>query len=729
MMTSKFNSNVQNLLDTMTIDEKLAQLSAFMFFDTFWHTHESVGEQARINFVQETPMENMFPPQGLGFVSTQLRDLPPRMAAEKANADQRYIQENTKSKIPVIIHDEGVHGLIGHSATIYPSALGMSASWNPELMEQVGQAIGKEARVRGIRQLLSPTLNLGLDARNGRVEETYGEDPLVSGRMATAFVKGVQCEQVACTPKHFVANFEGDGGRDSFATHFSERYLREIFFVPFEMCVTEAKPWSLMSSYNTQDGTPCTGSHWLLTEVLRDEWGFEGYVVSDYHSLVHIWELHLCAEDKSEAAKIALEAGMDVELPRIDCYGEPLKKAIEDGRVSTETLNLSVGRILNAKFSLGMFDDPYVDPDVAEQVTNCAEHRRLAREMARQSLVLLKNDDKVLPLAGKAKKIALIGPNTDSVEVGDYSWDLYSNEHVVTPLRGIKENLPEGMEIVYTPGCDLATDSKDGFVEAVEAAKNSDVAVLFVGNSVKLCGEARDRQDLDLPGVQEELIKAIVATGTPVVVFVITNSIHTITNWVDKVSAVVHCWYAGEEGGTAMAEVLFGKENFTAKLPITIPRNIGQCPVYYFQKPSGRGNTYTKLGQDGGILFGFGHGLSYTEFEYSNLEITSEIPAQGGEVEIRFSIKNIGDRAGVEIPQIYLHDKVASVARPLMQLQDYCRIPLEPGEKKTVCFKVTSKDLSFLDANLKRVVEPGTIEVMVGASAVDTRLEGTFEIK
>lgn len=707
---------VEGLLSRMSVDEKRAQLSAYMFFDSFWNQHASHDEQARIAYIQAIPNEVMVPPEGLGFFSTQLRDLPPRMAAERANEDQAYLRAHTRHGIPAIIQDEGLHGLIGHSATVFPSALAMAASWDVELFRKVAAAIGREARARGVRQLLSPTLNLGRDPRNGRTEETYGEDPHLAARFAVAYIQGAQGEGVVCTPKHFIANFEADAGRDSWAATFSERTLRETFLPPFEAAIREGGALSLMAAYNSNDGVPCSGNRWLLTELLRNEWGFDGYVVSDYHSIVHQWELHKTARDKAEAAKVSLEAGLDVEFPRFDCYGEPLRAALERGDVSEETITEAARRVLRVKARIGIFDDPMVDPDEAERMTNCAEHRELAREMARRSLVLLKNDDNLLPLRG-IQRLAVIGPNADSIELGDYSWDLYDKEHVVTPLAGLRHVAPE-LSIRHAAGCTLGSDSEDGFAEALDAATWAEAVVLFVGSSVRLTGEARDRVDLRLSSAQEPLINAIAATGKPLIVCIVTGSVHTMEHWIDRVPAVLQCWYAGEEGGTAIAEVLLGLENPSGKLPITIPRHVGQCPIYYNHKPSGRNHVYTSLGQQGGVRFEFGHGLSYARFVYTDISVSSEQVRAGDSVAVSITLRNDGPMAGEEVVQLYLSDEYASVARPLRELKAFRRVHLEPGEEQRVEFLLGELELSMLDLHLKRVVEPGWFTVEIGGQRV-----------
>lgn len=713
---------VADLLARMTMEEKVAQLGSRIPFIMDWSEWWHLPLEEKIARVQSISPADAIG-IGVGQLSIFLRDLPPKMAAARANEFQRYAREHTRLGIPPIIHDEGLHGLLCNDATSFPQAIAMASSWHPELLEQVAIAIGKEARARGIRQLLSPTIDIARDPRCGRTEETYGEDPYLTSRMAVAFVRGVQSQGVVATPKHYAANFVGDGGRDSHAIHFSERLLREIYLPAFKASVREGGALSIMAAYNSLDGIPCSCNRWLLTEVLKDEWGFEGFVVSDYDSVIHILTKHAVAADKQEVAKKALEAGLDVELPQTDCYGEPLLQGLKQGTISMEALDEAVRRVLTIKFRLGLFDDPFVDEEQAEAVCNNPEHRALALQMAREGIVLLKNDGATLPLAKEVKSIAVIGPQADEIRLGGYSWYGYTKERIVTPLRGIQERA-QGIEVRFAPGCTVIGDSKDGFAEALQAARQSQVAILFVGNSWQTEGEQRDRANLDLPGVQAELIKEVAATGVPTVVVLINGSAITMLDWIDRVNAVVEAWYPGEAGGTAIAEVLFGDTNPSGKLPITFPRTVGQLPLYYNPKPSGRIYDYVDL--SGKPLFPFGHGLSYTTFAYRNLQVRVE---RKKTVKVSLEVENTGERAGDEVVQLYIRDVVASVARPLKELKGFKRISLRPGEAQEVTFAIPVEHLGFYDAEMRYTVEPGEFEIMVGSSSEDIRLSGCLEIK
>ncbi|MEM2307264.1 MAG: glycoside hydrolase family 3 N-terminal domain-containing protein, partial [Candidatus Bathyarchaeia archaeon] len=521
--------------------------------------------------------------RNIGMLSIILRPFTPREAAELHNSIQKFIIENTRLKIPVIIHDEGLHGCMARGCTIFPQSIALASTWNPELVERVGVAIGKETRAHGIHQILSPTINIARDPRCGRTEETYGEDPYLASAMAIAFIRGVQSQRVICTPKHFAANFVGDGGRDSNAIHFSERLLREIYFPAFKAAIQKGGALSLMAAYNSIDGIPCSCNKWLLTEILRKEWGFKGFVVSDYGSVSGLITHHRVAGTKAEAAKRALEAGLDMELPESDCF-EYLLNLVKEGEISEEAINEAARRVIRAKVWLGLFDNPYIDPDYAEKICDCEEHRQLALEAARQGIVLLKNNG-ILPLAKNLRSIAVLGPNAAVMRLGGYSG---YGVRVVTPLEGIRRRASESTRVYYAEGCSLTGTSKDGFEEALKVARSSDVAILFMGNSVpETEGEQRDRCNLDLPGVQEDLIREVCDLGIPTVVVLINGSAITMTKWIDDVDAVVEAWYPGEEGGNAIAEVLFGDYNPGGKLPITFPKTVGQLPLYYNPKPSG----------------------------------------------------------------------------------------------------------------------------------------------
>ncbi|MGE5222449.1 MAG: glycoside hydrolase family 3 N-terminal domain-containing protein [Omnitrophica WOR_2 bacterium] len=714
---------VEDLLKRMTPEEKAAQLGSGMPF-TSWEVWSKSSLEEKIELTRSMPLEEIVG-IGTGQASVLLREMPPRLGAEKANQVQKYALEETRLGIPLIIHDEGLHGLLANDATSFPQSIGMASSWDPQLLNQVAQAIGKETRARGIRQLLSPTINIARDPRCGRTQETYGEDPYLTGRMAVAFVRGVQSQGVATTPKHFAANFVGDGGRDSNAIHISERLLREIYLPAFEAAVREGNALSIMAAYNSLDGLPCSCNHWLLTELLRDEWGFKGFVVSDYSSVIHVMEKHAVAANKQEVAKRTVEAGLDVELPGTDCYGSPMVEGLKQKTISMEAVDEAVRRVLTVKFLLGLFDDPYVDPDQAEALNHTEEHQALALQMAREAVVLLKNDRGLLPLSREVKSIAVIGPNADRPELGNYAWGGYPADRVVTPLKGIR-NRASSAEVRFRQGCSISGNDKAGFAEAVQIAKQSQVAIVCVGNSGETENEQRDRADLALPGVQAELIQAVAATGTPTIVVLLNGAPVLMNGWIDQVGAVLEAWYPGEAGGKAVAEILFGDTNPSGKLPVSFPRAMGQLPLYYNYKPSGRILDYVDL--PGTPLFPFGFGLSYTTFEYRNLNVTPNKTNQAGKVTVQLEVTNTGDCAGDEVVQLYVHDSVASVARPVKELKAFQRVHIEPKKTASVSLDLEVTRLGMYDMDMNYVVEPGEYEILVGSSSEDIRLRGVIEV-
>jgi len=720
---------VEDLLNRMTLEEKANQMVAFGDFQTI---DIFIIEEGRFDFgrMEEILFNSIFENgkfsvkkakkeigKGLGQLSTVGRYCTPKNGAERANEIQKFAKEHTRLGIPIIIHDECLHGLMALHSTSYPQAIGLASTWDDALMEEIAIAIGKETKSRGIRQCLSPTINIARDPRCGRTEETYGEDPYLTTRMAVAFVKGVQSQGVIATPKHYVANFVGIGGRDSNEIQLSERILREIYFPAFKACVKQANVLSIMAAYNSLDGIPCSSNKWLLTDVLRKEWGFKGIVVSDYYSIPGIYDKHKTAENKAEAAKQAAEAGLDVELPHPGCYLE-LVDLVEKGLMSIESINKCVRRILWVKFWVGLFDDPYVDPAYAEQICDCNEHRLLALKAAQKSIVLLKNNKNILPLEKDIKSIAVIGPNANERRLGGYSG---KEIKVVTPLEGIKNRAPKNLTINYAQGCDVTNKSKNGFKDAVSIAQASDVVVLFMGNSDKTEGESRDRSNLDLPGVQEELIQEICNTGTPVIVVLISGSVVTMGKWIDRVQAVIEAWYPGEEGGNAIADILFGNCNPGGRLPITFAKTTGQLPLYYNHKPSGRVDDYVDLRGEQ-AQFPFGYGLSYTTFKFGKPRLEKSSIHKHESTSVFVDVTNTGNVAGDEVVQMYIRDKVSSVSRPVKELKGFKRISLKPGESKTVALTISPAHLSCININMEDTVEAGDFEIMVGNSSRDQDL-------
>ena len=717
-MNPTIEARVDALLSQMTWEEKVAQLGSKLPFSS-WDDFYRLSLEEKIAWVKALPLEDA---ARQGQLSIYLRELPPRDAAELANTIYRYARQQTRLGIPPIIHDEGLHGLLANDATSFPQSIGMASSWQPELLEEVAKAIGHETRVRGIRQLLSPTINIARDPRCGRTEETYGEDPFLAASMAVAFVRGVQSQGVVTTPKHFAANFVGDGGRDSFAIHYSERLMREVYLPAFEAAVRQGGALSVMSAYNSLDGTPCTSNPWLLTELLRQEWGFAGFVVSDYGSVVHILEKHQVAADKAEVAKLAVEAGLDVELPATDCYGEPMQRGIQEGLISKEAVDEAVRRVLRIKIRLGLLDNPFVDEDEAERVSHCPEHQSLALQMARKAIVLLKNEGQTLPVPESVRSLAVIGPLADEPALGGYTWNAYQKDRLVTPLQGIRAHFEGRVPVHYAQGCTVTGEIAGGIATAVRTASQCQMVVLVMGNNQMTEGEQRDRASLDLPGKQPELIKAVAGLGIPTVVVLINGSAITMSDWIDQVGAIVEAWYPGEKGGLAIAEVLSGVTNPGGKLPVTFPRLVGQLPLYYNYKPSGRINDY--VDQTGKPQFPFGHGLSYTTFAYRNLDIQVDGTGEDRLVKVTLEVQNSGNCAGDEIVQLYTRDPIATVSRPVKELKAFKRLTIGSGQSQRVTFEMPVKLFGLYNQKMQFVVEPGEFEVMAGSSSEDIRLTG-----
>jgi beta-glucosidase len=750
-------ARVSDLLARMSLDEKLAQIGCV------WSS--SLLDE-RGAFSENRAHEKLA--HGIGHITRigGATVLAPAESAAFANAIQKFLVEHTRLRIPAIIHEESCAGYVARGATCFPQAIGLASTWEPELIEEMTQVIRDQMRAVGGHQALAPVLDVARDPRWGRTEETFGEDPYLISQMGVAYVRGLQGPDpgrgVAATGKHFVGYAASEGGMNWAPAHIPQRELLEVYVTPFAAVIKEAKLVSVMNAYHEIDGVPLGASRELMSDLLRKELGFDGVVVTDYFTIPMLVGYHRLARDDADAARLALEAGLDVELPASHCYGEPLRNAVENGLVDIALVDTAVGRLLRMKFQLGLFEHPYVDAGAAATVFDTAEHRRLARRLAQKSIVLLKNDGDLLPLDKSISSIAVIGPSANSVRLlqGDYHYPSHLEptfgvitegdlsprpdggvnlaQHfvrTVTVLEGIRAKLSPRTKIYTAQGCDVLGDSTGGFAEAVAAARKAQVAVVVVGDRSGLAdgctsGESIDRADLDLPGMQQALVEAVVATGTPVVV-VLTNGRPPALPWIAAhVSAVIEAWLPGEEGGAAVADVLFGDCNPAGRLPISFPVTVGQVPVYYNHKPSG-GRTQWKgdyVGISANPLFPFGHGLSFTRFEYSNLEVSPLQVEANGTVRIRCDVINAGQRSGDEVVQLYVHDVLASVTRPVKELKGFKRITLEAGQEKTVCFELAVSQLGFYDRQMVLVVEPGTVEVMVGSSSEDIRLQGAFEI-
>lgn len=752
------DKRVRDLLKRMTLDEKLAQLGSlwvFELFDGLDYSAEKAASRLQHGMGQITRVAGA-------------SNVNPTQSAELANSIQRFLVENTRLGIPAMIHEESCAGYLAMGATVFPQIIGVASTWDADLVERMTTVIRQQMRAVGAHQSLAPVLDIVRDPRWGRVEETFGEDPYLVSRLGTAYVRGLQGDDYATgiigTGKHFLGYGVTEGGMNWAPAHVGMREIREIFLPPFEAAIKEANLGSIMNAYHEIDGVPCAISEWMFRTLLRDELGFDGIVVSDYFAIDMIGAYHHVAADKAESAALALKTGIDVELPSTDCYGDPLRAALNAGDVDMALVDHAVNMILRMKFAVGVFDQPYVDPGAAAEIFDTAEQRTLAREIAQKSMVLLKNDDQMLPLAKNLGSIAVIGPNADNVRnlMGDYTYPAHIESlaelvesggdalgmtppdavgeieeavPMISILQGIRNTVSAGTRIRYAPGCDILDESLDGFAEAVAIAEQSDVAILVVGGKSGLtddctCGEARDRATLNLTGVQEELIRAVHATGTPVIVVLVNGRPLTFPWLIEHVPAILEVWLPGEEGGSAVADVLFGDVTPGGKLPMSFPRTVGQIPTFYNHKPSGGRSHWKEHYVDANVKpqFPFGYGLSYTQFTIGNLRLSAEQVRAGETIDVSVDVTNTGGRTGDEVVQLYLHDVTASVTRPVKELKGFQRITLNPQETKTVTFHLAVNQLAFYDRDMVYVVEPGTIEIMVGNSSEHLPCTGTFEI-
>ena len=721
-----------DLLKRMTLEEKVNQLA---------------GGRRRLQNSAEGDDEMKEAFADLAKLYREDAQASPHDAAVARNKAQRFLVEKTRLGIPAIFPGEALHGFMAYGSTSFPQVLGLASTWDPELVHQAFTAAADEMASAGVSQAFSPVLDLSRDPRWGRTEETYGEDPYLAARMGVAAITGLQGptwmidrHHVMATMKHFAAHGQPESGTNTAPANFSERELRETFLVPFEAAVKEAHVGSAMASYNEIDGIPAHVNHWLLDRVLRQEWGFNGYVMSDGGGLQMLVETHHVAADFAEAARKALAAGIDFDLSDGAVYATLLDQ-VHDGKIPEAELDQAVKRVLEAKFRLGLFETPYVDPDYAQKITNSPEHQQLALKVAQESIVLLKNDKNLLPLdLQKLKTIAVIGPNAADVHLGGYSRDPGPGNQV-SILDGIRKRAGQA-KVVYSEGCKITTGKQgwsawyennvelpdlkadaEGIRAAVLVARKADVAIVVVGENESTNREAwsekhlGDRDSLDLIGAQGALVKAIVDTGTPTIVFLINGRPLSINYEKEYVPAILEGWYLGEQGGTAAANVLFGDANPGGKLPISFPKSVGQLPDYYDHKPS-RNRSYLFNGRE--PIFPFGFGLSYTQFKFENVRVEPKSIRPGGEAKVSVDITNVGTRAGDEVAQFYVHQRVASRTRPVKQLRGFRRLKLEPGQKVTAEFLVTPDDLSLIDVNMNKVVEPGMFDLMVGPNSVET---------
>jgi beta-glucosidase len=738
---------VKDLLSRMTVAEKAAQMMCV------WQKKSETLVNAEGNFDLKKARAAFKHGHGLGQVgrpSDAGKGRNAREMAELINAIQKFFLENSRLGIPVMFHEECLHGHAGIGSTSFPQPIGLAATFNLELVESLYAMTAEETRARGAHQALAPVVDVARDPRWGRVEETFGEDPFLVSQLGMASVRGFQGDatfkdkkRVIATLKHFAAHGEPESGQNCAPVNVSIRVLRETFLQPFKDAIRKSGAISVMASYNEIDGVPSHASEWLLRDVLRKEWGFKGFVVSDYYA---IWELgyrpdthgHFVAKDKKESCALAVRAGVNIEFPEPDCYLH-LAELVHEGALKESQLDELVAPLLYWKFKMGLFDDPYIDPNEAERIAGCEPNRKLALQAARETITLLKNENNLVPLnPGKLKSIAVIGPNADRELLGGYSG---KPKFYTSLLEGIRAKVGDRVQVPYCEGCkitvggswnqDLVTPShpeedRKLIHEAVKVVQQADIIVLAIGGNEQTSREAwslkhmGDRTSLELTGRQQELVMAMFATGKPVIVFLFNGSPLSIQYLNENVPVIFECWYPGQECGHAIADVLFGDYNPSGKLPITIPRSVGHLPVFYNYKPSARrGYIFDEVSP----LYPFGFGMSYTSFEFKDVRLAKNKIRCHESTQVFVDVKNIGNRAGAEVVQLYVRDCVSSVTRPVKELKAFQKVLLSPGETKTVALDISPESLAFYDIKLKYVVEPGDFEIMVGNSSRDVDLQ------
>ena len=733
---------VQDLLSQMTLEEKSCQMATLygsgrVLKDALpqdnWKTE--VWKDGIGNIDEEH--------NGLGTFKSEY-SFPYTKHVDAKHAIQRWFVEETRLGIPVDFTNEGIRGLCHDRATYFPAQCGQGATWNKELIARIGEVEAKEAVALGYTNIYSPILDIAQDPRWGRCVETYGEDPYLVGELGKQMITSLQKHNLVATPKHFAVYSIPVGGRDGKTRtdpHVAPREMRTLYIEPFRMAFQEAGALGVMSSYNDYDGEPITGSYHFLTEILRQEWGFKGYVVSDSEAVEFISSKHKVANTYEDGIAQAVNAGLNIRThftPPAD-FILPLRKAVADGKISQETLDKRVAEILRVKFWLGLFDNPYRgNGKQAEQIVHSKEHQAVSLEAARQSLVLLKNEMNLLPLSKSLRSIAVIGPNADERTqlICRYG---PANAPIKTVYQGIKERLPH-TEVIYRKGCDIidphfpesevldfpkTTEEARLMEEAIHAAKQAEVVVMVLGGNELTVREDRSRTSLNLPGRQEELLKAVCATGKPVVLVLLDGRATSINYAAAHVPAILHAWFPGEFCGQAVAEALFGDYNPGGRLAVTFPKSVGQIPFAFPFKPGSDESSSTSVY---GVLYPFGHGLSYTTFSYGDLKISPLRQGVQGDINISCKIKNTGKIKGDEVVQLYLRDEVSSVTTYTKVLRGFERISLEAGEEQMVHFRLRPQDLGLWDKNMNFRVEPGKFKVMIGSSSTDIRLHGRFEI-
>lgn len=752
--TAPVEERVNDLIGRMSVEEKVGQLCCPLGWEMYTKTDGGVvPSELYKERMQAMPIGSFWAvlradPWTQKTLETGLN---PELSAKALNALQKYAVEETRLGIPVLFAEECPHGHMAIGTTVFPTSLAQASTWDKDLMYRMGEAIALEARSQGANIGYGPVLDIAREPRWSRMEETFGEDPVLTTHLGVAFMRGMQGnapndgKHLFSTLKHFAAYGIPEAGHNGARANVGMRQLFAEYLPPFKKAV-EMGVGTLMTSYNTIDGVPCTSNKYLLTDVLRGQWGFKGFVYSDLTSIEGIVGAGV-AKDNKEAAVLALKAGLDMDLGG-NAYGKNLKRALEEGAVTMEDLDRAVANVLRLKFRMGLFENPYVSPEQAKRLVRSRAHKELAREVAREGIVLLKNEG-VLPLRKDIGSIAVIGPNADMMynQLGDYTAP-QEREEIVTVLDGIRKAVSPATKVRYAKGCAVRDVTASDIPAAVEAARSADAVILVVGGSSARdfktkyigtgaadistegrqvlsdmdCGEGYDRSTLRLLGDQEPLLEALAATGKPLVVVYIQGRPLNMNLASEKAQALLTAWYPGEQGGAAIADILFGDYSPAGRLPVSIPRDEGQLPLFYSQ---GKQRAYVE--GEGTPLYAFGYGLSYTRFAYEGLELRKGDGKKTLQM-VSCTVTNTGDRDGEEVVQLYIRDKVASVSQPPILLKAFQRISLKRGESRKVTFALGEEELSLYNMEMKQVVEPGDFKVMIGAASDDIRLEGEFTL-
>ena len=724
--TAPIEQRVEDLLSRMTLEEKVWQMQ-----------NKAVGDIENIAKDYDKRC----------FGTTHEMNKSAKECSAIFDKLQHYMIEETRLGIPILIAAEGIQGILQNNSTLFPHSLAQGSTFNPQLIELMASAAADEARAMGIRQVLSPVLDIARDLRWGRVEETYGEDPFLIAEMGISFVNGYQRKGVACMPKHFVAHGTPVGGLNCAAVSGGERELRSLYLYPFERVIKESQPLAIMSAYSAYDGIATSGSSYFMTDILRNELGFDGYVYSDWGSVERIKTFHYMTDTDEGAAQISVEAGVDLN---VGWSYELLPELVNSGKMDIRYIDEAVRRILTVKFRLGLFDNPYHDLNLVDKVVRSSEHIELAKKIADESVVLLKNDNDILPLdLNKYKKIAVLGPNSNQAVYGDYSWVYGDTKEGVNLLQGLQNKFGDKVDIVQLDGCDWWSQNDQDIPAAVELAKSSDLAIVAVGTrsnflgrspNKSTAGEGFDLSSLELPGKQRDLLKAVKATGKPIIVILISGKPMVMTWAKENADAVLAQWYGGEQQGNAIADILIGNVNPSGKLNISMPRSTGNTPCFYNYFPTDReqqfdsGGTYDDpkghyIFEKPYAIWNFGYGLSYTNFEFFNCKLNKEFFASDDKIIVSLDVKNTGEMDGKEVVQVYINDKYSSVATPVQQLKAFEKVFVKSGEVIKLQLEIPVSELSLYNAKMEKVVEPGEFEIQIGSSSDNIVFKKTITVQ